>query len=189
MGIPTNHPAILQAVERGLIAPEQFQAADTSPSPPAEELSAGLSHERHLPELVEPSFIPPGCWVLPITTASEANGREWRKRSNRTQAARKVVSTQLGRALVYLAAFAMHYHAGGTLKVTLTRLGGHRLDRSNLPVALKSTEDALALMLGADDGDPRWQAEWKQEAGGPAGVRVELAAVVAELQKGGGNRG
>ncbi len=125
--------------------------------------------------MVAASFTPPGCWTLPVETSSEANGREWRKRSNRTQAARRVVSAQLGRDLVYLAVFAAHYHAGGALRITFTRLGGRKLDRSNLPTALKATEDALCLMLGADDGDPRWQPAWEQEPGGAVGVRVELA--------------
>ncbi len=125
--------------------------------------------------MVAASFTPPGCWTLPVETSSEANGREWRKRSNRTQAARKVVSAQLGRDLIYLAAFAAHFHAGGALRITFTRLGGRKLDRSNLPTALKSTEDAVALLMGADDGDPRWQPTWEQEPGGAVGVRVELA--------------
>ena len=170
--MPTARPGpwLDQAVERGLIAADEGEVR--APAPPRAPASEG----RKPPALVAPLFTPPGCWVLPIATASEANGREWRPRSTRTQAARRAVSAHLGRALVWAAAFAAHYHAGGALRVAITRLGGHRLDRSNLPAALKATEDAVALVLGADDGDPRWRPSWDQEPGGPVGVRVELAA-------------
>ena len=66
--------------------------------------------------------------------------------------------------------------AGQRLRVRLVRLGGQRLDRSNLPRALKAIEDAVALMLGADDGSALWLAEWEQEPGGAWGVRIELSA-------------
>jgi len=116
------------------------------------------------------------AFTLPVATASEANGRDWRARSARTTQARAVVSRCLGPHLRRLAPFADHYHAGRPLGVRLVRLGGRRLDRTaNLGPALKAVEDAVALMLGADDGDPRWQSEADQEPGGPAGVRVEFA--------------
>lgn len=172
--MPTARPGawLDTALERGLIDPKQLL-----PQPPAAAPVAASGDTPTWPDLVVPAFTPPGLWTLPIATASEANGRDWRKRSNRTRAARKIVSEQLGRALVWVAAFAAHYHAGGALRVTFTRLGGKRLDNSNLPPALKATEDAVALMFGADDGDPRWRAEWGQEPGGPGGVRVELHTV------------
>lgn len=122
-------------------------------------------------------FAPPGTWVLPIVTASEANGREWRKRSSRAQNARRIVSREFGCRLDYLAPFARHFHAGRPLSVKLTRLGGRKLDAANLGPALKATEDAIALMLGADDGDSRWRVEFHQEPHSPVGVRIELEAV------------
>jgi hypothetical protein len=123
-------------------------------------------------------FAPPGTWVLPIVTASEANGREWRKRSNRTQNARRIVSREFGCRLDYLAPFARHFHAGRPLSVRLTRLGGRKLDAANLGPALKATEDAVALMLGADDGDSRWCVEFHQEPQASLqGVRIELEAI------------
>ena len=45
----------------------------------------------------------------------------------------------------------------------------------NLPSSLKGVEDAVALMLGADDGDPRWRCVCAQEPGGRAGVRVRIS--------------
>lgn len=113
--------------------------------------------------------------VLPVRTASEANCRAWRVKSNRTKDARQVMSAGLGRHLRALAPFAEAYHRGETLRVTITRLGGPRLDSmANLGPSLKATEDFLALLLGADDGDPRWRCEAAQEPGGPVGVRIEL---------------
>ncbi len=126
------------------------------------------------PKLVTACFAPPGKWVLPIVTVSEANGRDWKKRSARTQQARRIVSKELGCRLDYLAPFARHYHAGRKLRITLVRLGGRKLDAANLGGALKATEDAVALMLGADDGDPRWLVEFAQQPGGLCGVRVEV---------------
>lgn len=115
--------------------------------------------------------------VLPIETASEINLRSWRGRSKRTDAAWRTVSRLFGMNLGRVAYFASCYHLGATLRVTFARLGGRKLDRSNLPTACKATEDAVAFMLGADDGDDRWQAEWDQFPGGPCGVRVRIEVV------------
>jgi len=130
--------------------------------------------KRPAPELVAPGFIAPATWIIPLVTASEANGREWRKRSKRTDLAWRAVSKALGPHLVSAALAAAPYHRGEPIRVFLTRLGGRLLDRSNLPMALKATEDALAFILGCDDGNPLWQAEWFQKCGGPCGVEVAI---------------
>jgi hypothetical protein len=83
----------------------------------------------------------------------------------------------LGRHLSLMAPFADAYHGGKALRIVFTRLGGRRMDRSNLPTAIKATEDALAFMMGACDGDPRWRNEFAQEPGGAFGVRIELEVV------------
>ena len=147
-------------VRRGLIAP------------PAK----GGRKKRAAAELVEASFAPPGTWVVPLRTASEVNRRDWRGRSRRTQDARLALSKAFGPRLRDLAPFADHYHAGGALRVAFTRLGGSRVDKSNLPTCTKGAEDFLSLLIGADDGDPRWRPSWGQEPGGPLGVRIELSA-------------
>jgi hypothetical protein len=69
---------------------------------------------------------------------------------------------------------AVHYHSGKALRITFTRLGENRLDRANLSTALKATEDAIAYMLGANDGDDRWQSTYEQEDSALIGVRVEI---------------
>lgn len=162
MGIPANHPAILDAAKRGLIH-------DQTPAPAAlvPEADDGGG-------LVLPVFVPPGTWVVPIRTASEANLRDWRGRSNRTKAAREAVSSLFGKTLDRLAVFALHFHAGGVVRAKFTRLGGRTLDRSNLPISMKSAEDAVCLMMGVNDGDPRWDVSFAQQPGGQIGVRVEL---------------
>lgn len=112
-------------------------------------------------------------WVLPIETASEANGRDWRKRSARTKQARDVVSKAFGP--VPLDDYRRWYHEERKpLRLTFTRLATRKLDEFNLGPALKATEDAVALMFGANDGDPRWMATAKQEVGKLVGVRVEI---------------
>jgi hypothetical protein len=127
--------------------------------------------------LAEASFTPPGAWVVPLRTASESNQRDWRAKSARTQAARRAVSKALGPHLRHLAAFADHFHSGGALGVTLTRIAPKRLDRGNAFAAMKAVEDAVALMLGADDGDPRWRLDACQEVGPGYGVEVSLACL------------
>lgn len=128
--------------------------------------------------LVEPTFrgstlFP--VWELPIRTKSEINHREWRKRSKRTDEAWRVVSRYISPQMWYLVRFIDDYHRSSKpIGVRFTRLGGRKLDRGNLPTALKATEDALAFIMGADDGDNRWQSEFEQEPGGPVGVRIEL---------------
>jgi|GEM_PF-1460587 len=168
MGIDPRHPAILDAYRNGLIDP---------PSPAADEKPAPADLVGELFAVVA------GCpvWVLPVVTVSESNCRDdWAKKSNRTRVARRVVSRAFGRRLDALPPFALAYHAGRTITVVLTRLGGRKLDAANLPSALKATEDAVALMLGADDGDDRWRAEFRQECGGRTGVRIELRFPPAE---------
>lgn len=152
-------------VKRGIIAPQPKGVGKR----PAKEL---------VPLTVVSSGVGHLSAELPIVTASEANVRQWRVKSNRTREARAVVSRAFGRNLRLLAPLADHYHGGGSLRVTLTRLGGAKLDAlANLGAALKATEDAVALFLGADDGDARWKATAAQETGGKAGVRVEITII------------
>lgn len=126
------------------------------------------------PGLVEPAFSDPCVFWVPLVTASECNNRDWKARSARTRAARLAVSRVLGPRLRALAPVAEWWHRGGTVRAVLTRLGGRRMDAANLGSALKATEDAVCLMIGADDGDDRWVPTYQQEPGGPCGVRIEL---------------
>lgn len=143
------------------------------PLPPAKAASRKPATSKRL--LVEAMFAPPATWTIPVETASEANGRDWRKRSKRSDGAWRAVSRAMGPELRALAAFAEAFHDGFPIRVQFTRIGGRRLDRSNLPTALKAVEDAVAFMLGADDGSPLWCAEWQQRPGGDrVGVMVRF---------------
>lgn len=122
-------------------------------------------------------FTEPSTWHLPIVAKSESNGRDWKSRSARTQAARRAVSVGLGSHLDALAPVARHYHAGGAVRVELCRTGPKRLDPANLGGALKATEDAAALMMGADDGDARWRVEFSQSAGPLYSVTLRLTVI------------
>ena len=137
---------------------------------------------RAKPERVAEGFRYDGNAVeftVPVETVSEANQRGWRGKASRAGSQRKAVAAVLGKHLRELADFADHYHAGWPLGVTITRLGGRRLDAlSNLGAALKAIEDTVALVIGADDGDPRWRGRAEQEPGGEVGVRIRLSQEV-----------
>lgn len=114
-------------------------------------------------------------WQIPLETRSEANLRDWRRRSKRSDSAWRAVSRAFGPHLVYVATFARLYHTGHPIHVRLTRLGGRKLDQSvNLPASLKAVEDAVAWSMGADDGSPLWRCTFAQEPGGSMGARIEL---------------
>lgn len=135
--------------------------------------------DRAAPDLIAPrvEVRADGALVfdVPCVMPSLANSREWRTRNRVAQAHRRAVSRGLGPHLRLLAPFAEHYHANRPLAVLLTRLGGQALDRTaNLPAALKYIEDALALMLGADDGAAHWVCRCEQLPGGLTGARIEL---------------
>lgn len=137
------------------------------------------------------SLVPAACVVdaqgilrmlVPIATKSEANTRDWRGRSQRAGAAWK--ATRLAARLDLFAPFEHHYRSGGGIQAVFTRLGGNRIDSmANLGVSMKGVEDAVAYLVGANDGSDQWQAVAAQEPrtaqkiDGGVGVRVELRCV------------
>lgn len=183
MGLPLPTPEELaEWVLKGLVKPEDAARFRDAPALPAamKEPTVEKAATPNKLRLIDPSFLVVAqpryraSWMIPLATASETNKRDWAGRSGRTQAARLAVSRAFGPKLHVVAVFADWYHRGGALVVKLVRIGPHTLDRSNVPAALKAVEDAVALMLGADDGDPRWRAEWDQKTAPVYGVRVEL---------------
>jgi hypothetical protein len=162
--IPEHHPAILQAKAKGMITD---LVGESKPTAKEQTLNPEVRTMRN-----------GMAWVLPIITRSEANGRDWRARSSRTQQARKVVSRCMGSSLWHLAPFAKWLHEDKLpLAITFIRLGGRKLDAANLGSALKSTEDAVAMMLGIDDGDHRWRVEFRQAPCSKHAVIVEICYV------------
>jgi hypothetical protein len=129
------------------------------------------------PEMVEPGILIENGRVtllVAVETKSEMNQRAWRARNRRMGAAWKAVRVALGVHLGALEPFARAYASGDGLWVKFVRLGGRSIDISNIAGATKGVEDAVAYLLGADDGDPRWHPSWDREPGGPVGVRVEI---------------
>lgn len=113
---------------------------------------------------------------LPVRLASAANLREhWaakarrvkRERATFSLAVRAKVSARLGAEVASL---------GGV--VTLTRVAPRRLDDDNLRGAFKAARDAVAAVLGVDDGDPRvrWEYGQRREGVGVYAVEVAIAA-------------
>lgn len=119
-------------------------------------------------------FVPPGTITLPIETASESNGRNWKARSNRNKEARRIVSREIGSRWEHFARFPVAYHRGERIRIVFTRLGGRKLDRANVGPSLKGVEDAVALLFGASDGSELWDASFEQQPTGLKGVRIEI---------------
>ena len=60
------------------------------------------------------------------------------------------------------------------VKVTLTRIGGKRMDGDNLQSALKAVRDQLAKLIGIDDGDARVRWRYRQKPGPTPAVTLTL---------------
>lgn len=113
--------------------------------------------------------------TIAVETSSEINSRQWRARHRRTGAAWNAVKNVFGPNLALLAGFAEAYHRGQTLNIVFTRLDKRRLDEmANLGTSMKAVEDALAFIMGANDGDLRWKARPAQEHSDLIGVRIEM---------------
>jgi hypothetical protein len=112
---------------------------------------------------------------IPAITRSEANESKWTRKMVRKLSAKKAVKDTLGCHYRLLVPFAEAYHAGKPIRVTLTRLGGRKLDACNLPSSMKAIEDALEGALLADDGSPLWIVEYRQNVGHHVGVQINLS--------------
>ncbi len=119
-------------------------------------------------------------WDIPVQVVSESNNREhWTKKNARKK------EQQLG----VIAAIKSNIYSSWVLdwlpvhiankpfRITFTRCGGKKMDRSNLPVAFKGVEDVLADLLGIDDGHANWLAAWEQEPGGPVGIKIRIEEI------------
>lgn len=178
MRVPADHPDVLRMLADG-------SAVDTTPSGKHPTAGPEVRKAKKKPELVAPDWEYVGlsgnkiAFTLPILTMSETNERGWHGKSRRTQQARRIVSKAFGKLMREVSPYAEHYHEGNPLRVTMTRIGGHKLDPGvNLPASMKGVEDAVALALGADDGAENWLPVFTQEPGpGKQGVRITLEAI------------
>jgi hypothetical protein len=90
---------------------------------------------------------------MPLQVKSEANTREhWRTRHRRFAEQAAVVRLLLAQPL-------RGAKLSGPYLVTFTRRGVRKVDGDNLQGAFKAVRDAVAGLLGIDDGDER-SATW-----------------------------
>lgn len=113
--------------------------------------------------------------TLPIRTVSEANQREhWATRWKRKLQQQRMV--QFGCGAVHGRAWRLDCAA---FHVTFTRIvppRGRRMDQDNYAGSWKHIQDAVAHILGVDDGDVD-RVEWvyaPQERGDRYAVRIEV---------------
>ena len=167
MGIIVDAATLADWERRGLIPPQ-------SPTPPPGFVPAEPEDDGK-PALLPTIFSPPARWQIGLETRSLSNLRDWRQRNRLTNAARKAVSKAMGPHLRWLATFAEVLHQrAGKVHCTFTRVAPRMLDASNVPAALKPVEDALMLLMGADDGWHHWHPQWLQVVGPMMGVIVEM---------------
>lgn len=169
MGFPLNHPCIIQAIERGLIRPEDLKPASIVTPGAATTTKPSPSPKRKPPSV---STTTAGHWSITLTLAcrvvSEANRRDhWSVQRRRSE----MQAAALHKALE--GAGLTHHKPPLPLSVTWTRIGRQTLDDDNLARAFKSLRDRLADWIGIDDGDDRLTWNYEQRAGEP-GVELEL---------------
>lgn len=111
-------------------------------------------------------------FTVPVRAVAEVNAREhWRARQKRAKEHR--------RATMLHACAASMVRPQLPVVVTLTRLAPRRMDSDNAVGACKHVRDGVADWLGVNDGDPRIEWVYGQEASRTYGVRVSVLAVDA----------
>ncbi len=116
-----------------------------------------------------------------LKTASEQNCRDhWRTSSKRHKQQKEVVTLALRGTVAPM----MLAHA--PLVVTMTRISpGTGLDSDNAVSSMKYVRDAIAKVLGCDDGIRETRVEWRvDQQRGPWGIRIRI-----ELKDGKGESG
>ncbi len=116
-------------------------------------------------------------WRLPIEVRSESNLREhWTKKNSRKHEQWTILKMLFVGRRQCFERWKKAY-AVGPIRITFTKIGGRRLDRSNLPVSFKGIEDGLAAIMGCNDGHDHWQAAWGQEPGGKIGIKIRIESL------------
>lgn len=133
-------------------------------------------------DMVKPAFDGVGTWTIPVWLASEANaGGKMRAAIGRKQAVKKAVWRALGEHWKVWGPAGDRVRAGQSRdfrdvmpEIRVVRLGGRGLDYGNLWRACKPVEDALAILMGCDDGWTAWQEAFSvhQEPGPLWGCRI-----------------
>ncbi len=132
--------------------------------------------QRKPTAFVQPSYAN-GVWTIPVRVVSESNQRcHWTKKRKRRSEQGNAVFLSM-----FLSPMARQMRdaakQGKTICITFTKLGGKRLDVSNLPTAFKAVEDEVARLLGIDDGHEHWHPVFEQEPGGKVGIRIRIESI------------
>ncbi len=64
--------------------------------------------------------------------------------------------------------------AAPRLKVRFVRVGGRKMDTTNVVAACKAIQDGMCDWLGVDDGSDWYDWQWPAQESGEVGVRIEL---------------
>jgi hypothetical protein len=164
VGFSIHDPAIQTALERGLISREQLGLPPLSPpAPPPSRPSTAVATAE------------PGRWSITLEVGcqvrSEPNERcHWAVRRRRFQEQAGALRTAWEASPFAVVESWEHLLP---LRVTFTRVGKRKLDTDNLSGGFKGLRDALAELLGIDDGDELLTWEYQQERGQP-GVRLHI---------------
>ncbi len=110
------------------------------------------------------------CIFVPLQLVSEANQREHHMVKHRRKKQQQLA--------VHYALMAVRPTVLFPLLVTLTRVGGRKMDDDNNVSSMKACRDAVAKYLGVDDGDER-RVTWAygQRPGGKVkGCEIRMEA-------------
>jgi hypothetical protein len=161
MGIPENHPAILQAMERGLIVKIVPPQGGSGTAP----LQTQAGRELQAKEAPKPlARLSVSVLISPLKLVSEANANDkLRNKISRKTAVKAAVSAALPELRFPLPCV-----------VVLTRIGGKQLDDDNLQRCFKAVRDVVAKWLGVDDADPRIRWRYRQRPGWVMGCGIQI---------------
>lgn len=111
--------------------------------------------------------------TVPVEIRSEANLRQhWRVKYARTKAQKDVVAWCFQSVRKPI--------KPTSIVVTITRVGGRRLDTDNLAGGCKAVRDAVARWIGIDDGDSRYTFVYAQRNGKTKCAEIHIAWESAE---------
>lgn len=162
--------AIEKARREGRIISETKPVNLPGPTPTPERSAKKVKRE-----LLPAAFVQPATWLVPVYCYAGDNARGFKKQIGRAGHERRPVYHTLARQLRALAPFADAAQAGRTVRITLTRIGGNKMDAANVVAALKYVQDAVADLLGVDDGKECLDWEYGQAPGRRKhGVRIQL---------------
>ncbi len=125
-------------------------------------------------ELLPTYRVGPLAWQIGVEVVPEMNLRSHQSRIARGAAQKRAVMQAVAPDWRLWGPTGDHCRAGKPLLVRFVRLGGKRLDTINLMTCFKSCEDAMASLLGCNDGSTFWRLECEQETVAGIGIRVEL---------------